>query len=159
MRGNKGGAMALSPITQSGGDMNQLTTPFQWAYKARKAIIYVLVGGSLGVAVLFGYRAFEARINSLETTVQTQQATIVQLGKTLATVQTLTTLKHSKGEELHNTVGITTQSTRESLTSLTQMKEQDNAQGNNPSLYTPIPDSFDRVLSEAEGRARATTHN
>ena len=55
---------------------NRMFKALDTARKARKAFILLLVGGSLGIAVLFAYRAYSARLELLETTVQTQNNVI-----------------------------------------------------------------------------------
>lgn len=129
----------------------------QWGYKARRAIILVLVGGSVGLSVLFAYKNYSTRIESLESTVQSQQSTLVELDKRLATVHSLAALAQRKGNELHNTVREVEKNTQESISSLAQIRKQDHEENNNPTMYVPMPDSFDRVLKQAEDRARAST--
>lgn len=138
---------------------NTMLKLFTVGQKARKAFILVVVGGSLGLGVLFAYKAYSARIELLESTVQTQQEHIIQLDKRLATVHALATLAQTKGNELHNTIREVERNTQQSISSLAQIRKQDHEENTNPTMYVPMPDSFTSVLKQAEERARATTHN
>lgn len=148
-------SFSLAQYTQR----NSMLKLFAMGQKARKAFILVLVGGSLGLGVLFAYKAYSARIELLESTVQTQQAHITQLDKRLTTVHALATLAQTKGNELHNTVREVEKNTQQSISSLAQIRNQDHEENNNPAMYEPMPDSFNSVLKQAEDRARASTNN
>ena len=148
-------SFSLAQYTQR----NSMLKLFARAQNARKTIILVLVGGSLGLGVLFAYKAYSARIELLESTVQTQQEHITQLDKRLTTVHALATLAQTKGNELHNTVRELEKNTQHSISSLAQIRKQDNEKDSNPTMYEPMPDSFTSLLNQAEERARASTNH
>lgn len=132
---------------------------FNWARKARKAFILLLVGGSLGLAVLSVYKGYTARIKSLEEVVEVQAYRIEALDRRLAVTQGIAKANQEKGQALHNTVRELEHNTQQSITSLAQIRKQDHEQNNNPTMYEPMPDSFTSVFNKAEERARASEHH
>lgn len=132
---------------------------FNAVRKARKAFILLLVGGSLGLAVLSVYKGYTARIKSLEEVVEVQAHRIEALDRRLAVTQGIAKANQEKGQALHNTVRELEHNTQQSITSLAQIRKQDYEQNNNPTMYEPMPDSFTSVFNKAEERARASEHN